>query len=103
MYSLLQIVVYTIKTLKKNSNNNYDSIDESQLLFICCLNTIESQQEISTTKEINYLLNLPNRKTSHDFIYIPWYSLLPWANEQEKNQNVQNGQKMIPMSIMKVS
>jgi hypothetical protein len=30
-------------------------------------------------------------------------SLLPWANEQEKNQNVQNGQKMILMSIMKVS
>jgi hypothetical protein len=40
--------------------------------YICCLNTIESQQEISTTKEINYLLNLPNHKTSHDFIYIPW-------------------------------
>jgi len=35
-------------------------------------------------------LNLPNHKTNHDFIYIPWYNLLAWVNEQEKIQNVQN-------------
>jgi len=41
-------------------------------------------------RAISYLLNLPNHKTNHDFIYIPWYNLLAWVNEQEKIQNVQN-------------
>ncbi len=35
-------------------------------------------------------MNLLNHITNHDFTYIPWYSLSTWANEQEKNQNVQN-------------
>ncbi len=39
---------------------------------------------------IGYLLNLSNHIIDHDFNYIPWYSLLAWANGQEKNQNVQN-------------
>jgi hypothetical protein len=52
------------------------------------LNTIGSQQEILAIKAINYLLNLPNPKTNNDFTYIPWYGLLTWVNEQEKNQNV---------------
>jgi hypothetical protein len=42
------------------------------------------------TKTINYLLNLPNHKIDHDYTYIPWYSLLAWVDEQEKNQIVQN-------------
>jgi hypothetical protein len=88
MYSLLQIVLQKIKTIKENSNNNYDSIDKSRLLLIRCLNTIGSQQEILATSAISYLLNLLDHKTNHDFIYIPWYSLSTWPNEQEKNQNL---------------
>jgi hypothetical protein len=58
--------------------------------MIHCLNKIGSQQEISMTKAISYLLNLLDHKIDHDFIYIPWHSLSAWVNEQEKNQNVQN-------------
>jgi hypothetical protein len=65
----------------KNPNNNYDSIHKNQHFLICCLNTIGSQQEISTARVINYLLNLPNLITDHDFTYLPWYSLSTWANE----------------------
>ncbi len=35
-------------------------------------------------------MNSPNHKTDHDFIYIPWYSLSTWVNEQKQIQNVEN-------------
>jgi hypothetical protein len=84
MYSLLQTEIQKTKTINENSNSDYDLIDKSWRFFVHCLNTIRSQQKILTTKAINYLLNLLNHKTNHDFIYIPWYNLLAWVNEQEK-------------------
>ncbi len=81
MYFLLQIALQKTKTINEISKNNYNSIDKSQHLLIRCLNTIGSQQEILATKAISYLLNLPNHKIDHDFIYIPWYSSLAWVNE----------------------
>jgi hypothetical protein len=80
----------------------YDSTNKSRYFFICCLNTIGSQQEISTTRAISYLLNLPDHIIDHDFIYIPWYSLSAWANEQEKNKMFKTKTIMIIMSIMKI-
>ncbi len=59
-------------------------IDKSQCLIIRCLNTIGNQQEISTTRTISYLLNLPNHIIDYDFIYIPWYNLLAWVKEKNK-------------------
>ncbi len=91
------------KKINENSNNNYDSTNKSRYLFICCLNTIGSKQEISTTRAISYLLNLPDHIIDHDFIYIPWYNLSAWANEQEKNQMFKTKTIMIIMSTMKIS
>jgi hypothetical protein len=54
IYYLFQIVVLKTKTINENPNNNYDSINKSQHFFIHCLNTIRSQQEISTTRVIIY-------------------------------------------------
>jgi hypothetical protein len=51
----------------------------------------------------NYLLNLLDHITDHDFTYIPWYSLSTWVNEQEKNQNVQMKMIMTLTPIMKLS
>jgi hypothetical protein len=73
----LQIIVQTTKII----NSNYNSIYKSWHLLICCLNTVGSQQEISTTRPVSYFFNLPNHKSDHDFIYLPWYSLLAWMDE----------------------
>jgi hypothetical protein len=81
MYFLLQIVVQKIETINKETNS-YD-IDKSHHLIIRCLNIIGSQQEISTTKAINYLLNLPNHLIDYNFTFIPWYSLSSWVNKHE--------------------
>ncbi len=82
MYSHLQISVQKFETINNNTNL-YDLIDKTHHLFIWCLRTIWSQQEISTTKAIIYLLYLPCHINDYDFTYIPWYSLSTWANEQE--------------------
>ncbi len=64
-------------------------IDKSQHLIIKYLNTIGSQQEISTIRTVSYLLNFPNHIIDYDFIYIPWYNLSAWVKEKEKNlQNI---------------
>jgi hypothetical protein len=89
MYSFLQISIKFFETINNNTNL-YDLINKSHHLLIWHLHTIGSQQEISTTKAIIYLLNLPYHITNYDFTYIPWYSLLTWVNEQEikwMNQN----------------
>ncbi len=80
----MQIVVQKTKTVNENPNNNYDSIHKSQHFLILCLNAIGSQQEISTTRLINYLLNLLDHITNHDFTYLPWHNLSTWANELKK-------------------
>ncbi len=51
MYFILQIVIQKTKTINENPNNNYNSIDKSQCLFICCLNTIGGQQENQPLKQ----------------------------------------------------
>jgi hypothetical protein len=63
--------------------NLYDVIDKSHRLIIRYLNTIGCQQEISTTKAIRYLLNLPNHLIDYNFTFIPWYSLSSWVNKHE--------------------
>ncbi len=83
MYSLLQIVVQKASTIIENTNL-YDLIDKSQCLIIICLNIIGSQQEISTTRAISYLLNLPYHIIDYDFTYILWYNLLAWVKEDEE-------------------
>jgi len=60
------------------------TIDKSQHLIIMCLNTIGSQQEISTTRTVSYLWNLPYHITNYDFTYILWYNLLAWVKEDEE-------------------
>jgi len=72
-------------------------------VFIHCLNTIGSQQEISTIGAISYLLNLPNHKINHDFIHIPWYSLLNGWMNKKKIKMFKIKMITILMSIMKLS
>jgi len=79
MYFLLQITVHTII----ENTNLYDSIDKNRCLIIKCLNTIENQQEISTTRAVSYLLNMPDHITNYDFTYIPCYNLLAWVKEED--------------------
>ncbi len=38
------------------------------IIVICALNIFQSQQEILSTRAINYLLNLPNHLIDYDFI-----------------------------------
>ncbi len=83
MFLFLQIVVQKTSTIIENTNL-YDLIDKNQRLIIICLNTIRSQQEISTTRAISYLLNLPYHITNYDFTYILWYNSLAWVKENEK-------------------
>jgi hypothetical protein len=83
MYFLLQIVVQKTFTIIENTNL-YDLIDKSQRLIIICLNTIGSQQEISTTRVVSYLLNLPYHIIDYDFTYIFWYNLSTWVKEDKK-------------------
>jgi hypothetical protein len=52
MYYLLQIAIQKVETINNNTNS-YDVIEKSLHLLIRCLNTLGSQQEISTTKAIN--------------------------------------------------
>ncbi len=66
------------------NTNLYDLIDKSQRLIIICLNTIGNQQEISTTRAINYLLNMPYHIIDYDFTYILWYNLLDGVKKDEK-------------------
>ncbi len=80
MYLFLQIVVRKIVTINKDTNS-YDVIDKSHRLIIQCLNTIGSQQEISSTKTISYLLNLLD--IDYNFTFIPWYNLSSWLNKHE--------------------
>jgi hypothetical protein len=82
MYYLLQIAVQKVETINNNTNS-YDLVENFCHLLIRCLNTIGSQQEISTTKVVSYLLNLPNHVTNYGLTYISWYSLSTWENEQE--------------------
>jgi len=83
MYSFLQTIVQKTSQIIENTNL-YDLIDKSQHLIIICLNTIGSQQEISTTRAISYLLNLPYHIIDDDFTYILWYNLLAWVKEDEE-------------------
>ncbi len=83
MCSLLQIVVQKTLTIIENTNL-YDSIDKSQCFIIICLNTIESQQETSTTRVVSYLLNLSYHITNYNFTYILWYNLLAWVKKDEE-------------------
>jgi len=79
MYFLLQITIHTII----ENTNLYDSIDKNRRFIIKCLNTIENQQKISTTRVVSYLLNMPDHITDYDFIYIPCYNLLAWVKEED--------------------
>jgi hypothetical protein len=54
-------------------------------LFIRSLNTIGSQQEISSTRAITYLMKLPNHITNVYFSTIPWYNLSMLILEHEKS------------------
>jgi hypothetical protein len=82
MYFLLQIVIQKIETINKDTNT-YDVMDKSHHFIIRCLNTIENQPKISTTKAISYLLNLPNHLIDYNFTFIPWYSLSSQVNKHE--------------------
>jgi len=82
MYFLLQIVVKKIITINKDTNS-YDVINKSHHLIIQCLNTSGSQQEISSTKAISYLLNLLDHLINYNFTFIPWYNLSSWVNKHE--------------------
>ncbi len=44
-------------------------------MIIQSLNTIDSQQEISSTRGISYLMKFPDHITNVYFSIIPWYSL----------------------------
>jgi hypothetical protein len=79
---LLQIVVKKIITINKDTNS-YDVINKSHHLIIQCLNTSGSQQEISSTKAISYLLNLLDHLINYNFTFIPWYNLSSWVNKHE--------------------
>jgi hypothetical protein len=60
------------------------TIDKNQ-----CLNIIGSQQEISATRAVSFLLNLPNHIIDYNFTYLPWYNLSTWVKEKkEKVQNI---------------
>ncbi len=80
---------YKKPTKNESPNNNYKLIDKSQHLLICCLNTIGNKQEISTTKVITYLLNLPNLITDHGFTYNLGIICQCGRMNKKKNQNVQ--------------
>jgi hypothetical protein len=99
MHSLLQIVVQETFTIIENKNL-YDLVDKNQRLIIKCLNTIGSQQEISTTRTITYLLNFSYHIIDYDFTYILWYNLLAWVKkDKEKLQNI-HLEKIITLIIV---
>ena len=84
MYFLLQTVMKKIETTF-NITVSKATIFQSHHLLIKCLNTIGSQQEISATRALNFLLKYPNHITNYKFTYIQRYNLSFWIQEQEQS------------------
>jgi hypothetical protein len=86
MYSLLQVVVQKIESMFTESNSK-EHLEMSRQMLIHSLNTIGSQQEISTTRATSYLMKFSDHITNVQFSTIPWYSLAMWFLEQEKSDD----------------
>jgi len=83
MYSLMKIGVQKTQETYSKTNSN-DHLEKIYCLVIQSLNTIGSQQEISSTRAISYLMKFLNHVTNVYFSTIPWYSLSTWILEHEK-------------------